>query len=460
VCVKFLQCCFHFCWHKGDKALIATLLFIFLPPLLFAGEQTSKLEHVTVQLKWQHGFQFAGYYAAIEQGYYRDEGLDVSLKEVDLSKDLVSQVAQGEPEYGVSDSTLLIYHLKGKPVVLVNQFFQHSPLVFISRRDSGIISPFEMVGKTVSYNYANDWDAPLNALLLKTLGDIYKTKPLKFGSSHYQDFIDGKIDVVSAYSTSQPYLLKQRGIEVNIINPQNYGIDFYGDNLYTSQKELQTHPERVAKMSRATIKGWRYALDHAEEVIDLIRNKYDPQLAKDYLQYEASSTKQMIVAELITLGSVDPARYKLAADTYQQLGLTERNRVDDGFFYNLKESNTRPTLLLTAEEKAWIRKHPVVRYGGEKEWPPYDFVDKEGKHTGHSRDMLELIAKYSGLSFQPIVADWDELLAKTQAHQIDLLPVLYDPEDRHDYLMLTPPYQTALTYFLFMTIYMPVHSKN
>ncbi|MEQ1546891.1 transporter substrate-binding domain-containing protein, partial [Methyloglobulus sp.] len=113
----------------------------------------------------------------------------------------------------------------------------------------------------------------------------------------------------------------------------------------------------------------------------------------------------------------------------------------------IEKKSNGTTVPLTPEEKTWIHDHPVVRYGGEKEWPPYDFVDEDGKHTGLSRDMLELIAKYSGLSFQPVVANWDELLAKTKAHQIDLLPVLYDPEDRHDYLKFTQPYQTALTYF-------------
>ena len=61
--------------------------------------------------------------------------------------------------------------------------------------------------------------------------------------------------------------------------------------------------------------------------------------------------------------------------------------------------------------------------------------------------MLELIGKYSSLKFQPEIANWDTLLAKTEAREIDLLPVLYDPEDKHDYLLLTKPYQTALSYF-------------
>ena len=118
---------------------------------------------------------------------------------------------------------------------------------------------------------------------------------------------------------------------------------------------------------------------------------------------------------------------------------------DDGMA--IEKESTNPAFLLTLEEKAWIQGHPVVRYGAEKDWPPYDFVDKEGKHTGLSRDMLELIGKYSGLKFQPEVAQWDELLRKTKAKKIELLPCLFDSKERREYLSFTEPYHTALDYF-------------
>jgi two-component system sensor histidine kinase EvgS len=423
------------------------LFLLFIPALLVASEQEHKLDKVSIQLKWQHSFQFAGYYAAIEQGYYRDEGLDVSLKALDFSKDFVKQVLSGESEYGVSDSTLLIYHLKGEPVVLVDQFFQHSPLVFISRRDSGIVSPYEMVGKRIAFNAANLGDAPLNALLLKTLGDSTRINKVKSDEHIYQDFLDGKSDVVSAYSTSQPFLLKERGVEINIINPQNYGIDFYGDNLFTTQKELAEHPDRVAKISRATIKGWQYALDYPEQIVELIHKKYNSQLSRPYLQYEAGATRQMIIPELVTLGSVDPSRYRQTAEDYQRLGLTKSSHIDNSFFYNLPEHDSSVAVSLTAEEKTWIQEHPVVIYGAEKDWPPYDFVDQDGKHTGVSRDMLELISKYSDLSFQPKIADWDDLLEETKSRTIDFLPALFYSAERDRYLDFTEPYQKVLAYF-------------
>ena len=111
------------------------------------------------------------------------------------------------------------------------------------------------------------------------------------------------------------------------------------------------------------------------------------------------------------------------------------------------EQNNGDGLALTPEEIAWIREYPNVRYGAEKDWPPYDFVDKEGKHTGLSRDMLDLVGKYSGLTFQPEVAQWDELLRKAKAKKIELLPCLFDTKERQVYLSFTEPYHTALDYF-------------
>ncbi|WP_341328380.1 transporter substrate-binding domain-containing protein [Methylotuvimicrobium sp. KM2] len=431
---------------KSAIVILLCFFYLFLSSAHAAGDE-SALDSVSIQLRWEHGFQFAGYYAAIEKGFYRDEGLEVQLKEIDYSKDFVKQVLGGESEYGVTDSTLLIYHLQGDPVVLINQFFQHSPLVFIARRDSGIVSPYEMIGKKVALDLSSRGDAALNALLLKTLGDLNKVQRIKATGDSYQDLIDGKIDVVTAYASSQPFLLKEQGIEVNVINPQNYGTDYYGDNLFTTRNEIIEHPERVEKISRATLKGWQYALDHPEEIIELIIARYNPKLSRAYLEYEAHMTRQMIIPELIQLGSVDPKRYRLTAEDYQRLGFVEHSRIGDDFFYRLPNAETGPVLAFSAKERAWIKRNPVVRYGGERDWAPYDFVDRNGAHTGLSRDMLQLIAQYTGLIFEAEIDEWNNLLHKFRQREIDLLPSLYYSEERADYMLFTEPYQWMLDYF-------------
>lgn len=126
---------------------ICQVIFTFCP-LIGATE----LENVTIQLKWLHQFQFAGYYAAVEKGFYAEEGLNVVLRERDPSKGHIQSVLDGDVEYGVADAGLLLERMNGKPVVLLKQIYQHSPLVFLTLKKSGIASPYDLAGKTVMFN--------------------------------------------------------------------------------------------------------------------------------------------------------------------------------------------------------------------------------------------------------------------------------------------------------------------
>lgn len=418
------------------------LLFLVacLQLLYFSSYAKAAPEKVSIQLKWRHSFQFAGYYAAIEKGFYQDEGLEVSLKEVDFSKDNVEQVINGESEYGVSDSTLLLYHLNGKPVVLLKQFFQHSPLVFLSHRNSGIISPYEMVGKSVAFNNSNKGDASLNALLLNTLGDSSKIRKIAYDSNYFQQFIDGKIDVIFAYTTSEPFLLKEQGVEVNIINPQNYGIDFYGDNFFTSQKELNQHPERVARMVKATVKGWEYALAHPDEIIELIQKKYNSSMSTEYLRYAANTTWQMIIPELIELGTINPDRYQSTAEQFLQLGFSKTNRIDKSFFYHLSVPEYTK-VKLTLKEQSWLKEHSGIRLASEANWPPFEFVDESGRLKGFSADVISLIEDRLGTRFRKYTQNgWAATVEKIKNREIDIASSVVKTPERENIFNFTKAY--------------------
>ena len=79
---------------------------------------------------------------------------------------------------------------------------------------------------------------------------------------------------MTAYLTNQPFELERRGIPYQILNPQDYGINFYGNNLFASETETVNKPDRVRRFVRASSKGWLYALSHKEEIVDLILAKY------------------------------------------------------------------------------------------------------------------------------------------------------------------------------------------
>jgi len=284
-------------------------------------------DKIKLQLKWFSSFQFAGYYMAKEKGFYNSVGLDVDIIERNPDKNHIKQVINNEAEYGIADSTILLYRAAGDPVKIVASIFQHSPVVYISKRSSDIISPFEMKGKILSYQKGLD-DAPLIAMLnnAKISERDYTYDSLDFTS---QELIDNKVDVMIAYLSDQPYFFKKKGIDINIINPLNYGFDFYGDNLFTTEKEIVNNPKRVVKFKKASIKGWEYALNNIEETVNILKTKYGATSSIEHLLYEAEVTRQMILPSMVSLGSTNRKRYYRIAQIYETIGKAKKKELDN-----------------------------------------------------------------------------------------------------------------------------------
>ena len=397
-------------------------------------------ETVAIQLNmWSRGFYFAGYYAAVEKGFYAKEGLNVILKERDFLKYNVEQVLDGEAEYGISDSGLLLFRMEGAPVVLLGQIFQHSPLVFIAKRESGILSPYEMIGRRVMMDLRVKYEAPLYAMIGEILGGISKINAIQH-SFDYKDFYSDKAEVIATFITDQPYLMKQKGVEINIINPQSYGMDFCGDNLFTTEKEILNHPGRADLVLRATIKGWQYALSHKEEMMDFIQNKYPKSADRALLEYEAKMIDAMILPELIPLGEVNPARYNWAAETFFRLGMAASAKVPDGFFYSKK---TEPTLALKPEEKAWLSKHPQIRVGIMNAWPPLNFVDERGTPQGIGVDYIKVLNKRLGDVLILEAAPFEKNYNNVKDQKLDALMDITPQPEREPFFYFTAPYLTV-----------------
>src|SRR5215213_8669987 len=107
------------------------------------------LEKITLQLKHTHQFQFAGYYAALEKGYYRAAGLDVRIIESNDGAEPERRVIDGRADYGVGSSSLLLARLAGKPLVVLGVVLQHSPYVLLVRQRSGSPDITDLKGKRV-----------------------------------------------------------------------------------------------------------------------------------------------------------------------------------------------------------------------------------------------------------------------------------------------------------------------
>ncbi len=300
-----------------------SILSIGFPFAVFA------LDSVTLQLKWSHAFQFAGYYAAQEKGYYRDVGLDVSFLEAHPGDSPVQAVMEGKAEYGVASSSLLLARKAGAPVVVLASIFQHSALVLIAPQLRPSQGVHDLLGKRVMLDSQGD---ELLAYL-KQEGIPPDRITRVEHSLNTQDLIDGKVDAMAAYITNEPYFLDRAGFSYQVYTPRSVGIDFYGDNLFTTEQELKLHPARAKAFREASLRGWNYAMDHPEEIVDLILAKYPNQNTRDYYLFEARQMVPMLRSDIIEIGYINPGRWRHIADTYADLDLLPHGFSLDGFLY-------------------------------------------------------------------------------------------------------------------------------
>ncbi|MWV13150.1 diguanylate cyclase [Pseudomonas sp. R-28-1W-6] len=302
-------------------------------------------DRLRLQLRWLHQFQFAGYYMALEKGYYRDAGLDVEILEGGpQALKPVDAILSGRSDFAISNSGVVIERMAGKPVVALAAIMQTSPIVWIVRADSGIRTPADLAGKRLML-----MPAPESAELLITLRregiDIgqLNIQPTSFDP---QDLIDGRTDAYDGYISNETYWLAQRGVDYRLINPREYGVNFYNDVLVTREQLLRDRPKRVAAFVQASLKGWQYALEHQEESIQLIHRRYAPGKSLEHLRFEADALRKLIMSDLVQLGHMNPGRWDAIANSYVQLGMAPGPVNLSGFLYSEHLEQDNRTLYL------------------------------------------------------------------------------------------------------------------
>lgn len=314
---------------------LVILLFLFLFPFVSSAADVDvrqPLQVIDFQMRWKHQFQFAGYYAAIEKGFYQREGLEVRLHEGAPGRTPVQEVLAGRAQYAEANSELLYERLKGQPLVALAAIFQHSPSVILARADANIHSPQDLIGKRVML-MNEKVDADFHAMLLNEgiRPDTIRILPSSFDIN---DLASGNVAAFNSYLTNEPFFLRQQGIEYVVINPQKYGIDYYSDILFTSEQELKQNPERVKAFRRATLYGWQYAMNHPAEIIELLISKYNVKKSREHLQFEADAMRALILPDLIEMGHMNPGRWQHMADTFVKVGMVDNVDKLDGFMYN------------------------------------------------------------------------------------------------------------------------------
>jgi NitT/TauT family transport system substrate-binding protein len=248
------------------------------------GTMTSQvLTPVTLQLQWFTQAQFAGYYAAVDQGYYRDEGLDVEI--VEGGTDIVPQsvLADGSVDYAIAwVPKALASREQGAGITDVAQIFQRSGTLQVSFADKGITSAADLEGTTVgNWGYGNEFE--LFAGMTKAGLDPATDVTLVQQQFDMNAFLAGDIDAAQAMTYNEyAQLLEAENPETGELYTADdfTAIDWNDEGTAMLQDAIWANSERLAddeeyqdttvKFLKASLKGWIYARDNPEAARDLV----------------------------------------------------------------------------------------------------------------------------------------------------------------------------------------------
>ena len=305
-------------WRAARAAFMSVLIFLVVTPTVCAAQTISgNATPVRLQLKWRHQFQFAGFYTALEKGYYREAGFDVRIIPATPGTDPVETVLKGGAEFGVASSELVLRYAKGDPVVVLASIFQHSPLALFVRRDAGIDTVHDLAGHKVALA---PWETEIFAYLQREQVPVDRLQLMQHDYS-VDTLLQGRVDALAGYETDETYYLQQSGGQYRQFTPRSSGVDFYGDTLFTTRAMVTKHPEWAQAFRAASLRGWEYALAHQEEIAALIHAKYAPDLPVEKLRFEAERMMPLVRSDLVELGHTHIGRWQHIFDVYRELGL-------------------------------------------------------------------------------------------------------------------------------------------
>jgi ABC-type nitrate/sulfonate/bicarbonate transport system substrate-binding protein len=301
-------------------------------------------ETVVLQLSAPAQFEFAGYYAALWQGYYRDAGLDVTIRpgglKAQIPIDPVREVAEGRAQFGTGTTQLVIRRAQGLPVLLLAPIFQQSGAMIYYRADSDLPSPAALVNARIGRLAASDiLDIELATSLRAEGIDPGKVKSVTIDPSQIVAALaDKSIDAAIGSAWTVPWQARERGLVLKSFNPASYRVEYYGDSLFTLQRLEAVEPQTVRRFRAASLKGWEFALQHPSEVITrLLADKPGEPPVNDvngFDRYQADLARRLARYPDIPLGYSNPDRWTQIEASMVGAGALERNADLTGFVYS------------------------------------------------------------------------------------------------------------------------------
>ncbi len=420
----------------NTKKIICILLFLYFFPF-FADANTEQLKRISVQIQWKNQFQYAGFYIAKEKGYYKDIGLDVTIEEWKKGIDISEKVATSKSQYGVIKPSVLIDISNGKDLVLLSAIYQSNPLIILADKSSGIKSIHDFKNKKIMTLKDQIFNSSLVSMF-NSQGIKISDMQIVSHSLNPKDLLDGKADLMMAYISNEPFVLKELGGEPLIFTPKDYGIDFYNDILIVGREYLKKNQEEVQHFRQATLKGFNYAFNHIDETVSLIYNKYNTlKKTKKALLYEAKELKKLAYYKTSKIGDIKPEELEKIYNVYKLFGFAKSGLDIQNIVYNEILSETK----LTEDEKEYLSKKQInVCISPEWDFPFYK-VETDGNPVGIGIDYLNILKRKFNIHFTIVKTNsWNEALKFIKSGKCNILPFAIRRNEKIKLMNFTTPY--------------------
>ncbi|MCM3203707.1 ABC transporter substrate-binding protein [Paenibacillus illinoisensis] len=266
--------------------------------------ESGELKKVVLRLKWVHQAQFAGFYTAVEKGFYKEAGLDVEIRPGGADFPSVQMIASGAEQFGVTGADqILMAREKGVPVKALSAIYRKTPFVLFSLKDSGITKMEDLVGQKIGVKLGGNEELTYRAMVKNAGIDGTKVEemPAKYDLS---PLLSGQVKAWPGYVINEVLAVQEQGNEVNIIEPNDYDINFYADTLFTTEDIIERDPEMVKSFVQASMKGWSYAIENPEEAAEF-GLKYGDKLTIDHEVSMMNASIPLLEPENLPLGKME-----------------------------------------------------------------------------------------------------------------------------------------------------------
>lgn len=292
-------------------------------------------DKIRLALNWYPDAQHGGFYAALLNGYYEEEGLDVEIIAGGPNVPVMEKVSQGRAEFGVSNADqLLLKRNQGATLVAVLAPIQNSPRCILVHRESGIDSFEKLQGVTLALGPGRPF-----AEYLKRHATLDNVQFVNYSGSVAR-FLADKSFAQQGYVFSEPFVAQQQGADPVCLMLSDIGFNPYTSCLFVDAKTIDDNPERVAKMVRATQRGWQAYLESPEKVNAYI-HKLNSEMDRESLTFASEKVRELCLPDGMSteeLGKMTPERWNAIAEQLKEIEYVDSDFSVEGSYQMLPEA--------------------------------------------------------------------------------------------------------------------------